>query len=146
MNNFQKSKACYRSLKKYKYQLVEEFVYDTGISGFDIDQPFIKLNNEGVLTVSKNYAWDGASGPTIDTKNSMRASLVHDALYQLMRERLLSQDQVKPADQLFEKMLRNDGMSAIRARIWYLGLRLANGMAAKPGTQKPPKIICVPKD
>jgi hypothetical protein len=35
---------------------------------------------------SKGYAWNGPSGPTLDTRNFMRGSLVHDALYQLMRE------------------------------------------------------------
>ena len=38
------------------------------------------------MIVEKDYAWDGPSGPTIDTSNSMRASLVHDVLYQAMRE------------------------------------------------------------
>ena len=38
------------------------------------------------MSVQKDYAWDGPSGPTIDTRNSLRASLVHDVLYQAMRE------------------------------------------------------------
>ena len=138
------TKACYRKLTNYKYQLVEDFSYRISIEGFEANHPFIKLDKEGNLTVKKSYAWDGASGPTIDTRNAMRASLVHDVLYQLLRLELITQDQVKPADQLFRKMLVEDGMSAFRAWYWYRGLRLANGKAAKPGTQKPPKYICAP--
>lgn len=140
------TKACYRKLRRYKYQLVEAFTYDIGFEGHDIDHPYLKLDGEGKLTIAKYYAWDGASGPTIDTLNSMRASLVHDALYQLLRLELLPQELVKPADQLFRRMLRQDGMSAFRAWYWYRGLRLANGAAARPGTDPPPEKTCAPTD
>ena len=138
------TQACYRKLNNYKYQLVEDFSFRISIEGFEVNHPFIKLDKQGNLTVKKSYAWDGASGPTIDTRNAMRASLVHDVLYQLLRLELITQDQVKPVDQLFRKMLVEDGMSAFRAWYWYRGLRLANGKAAKPGTQKPPRHICAP--
>jgi hypothetical protein len=52
---------------------------------------WLELWPDGTLVISPGYAWDGASGPTYDSKSSMRASLVHDALYQLMRLGLLSQ-------------------------------------------------------
>lgn len=123
------TKACYRKLKSYKYQLVDEFKYQISITGFDANTPFIQLDAEGHLTISKHYAWDGASGPTIDTRNSMRASLVHDALYQLLRMKLLPQSEVIPSDRLFRKMLIKDGMSRFRAGIWYRGLRLEIGRA-----------------
>jgi hypothetical protein len=138
------TKACYRELTSYKYQLVKKFRYQTGILGFDIDLEYIKLDSNGNLTVLKNYAWDGASGPTINTLNSMRASLVHDVLYQLLRMKELTQDQVIVSDKLFRKILIKDGMNSFRAWYWYKGLRLANGKAAKPGTQKPPEITCTP--
>lgn len=138
------TKACYRKLNKYKYQLVKEFKYGTGILEFDIDLPFIKLDTKGNLTILSNYAWDGASGPTIDTINSMRASLVHDALYQLLRMKKLPQELVIIADKLFKKILIIDGMSSFRAGYWYRGLRFANGSAAKPETQEPLESICAP--
>ncbi len=138
------SKACYRKLSNYKYQLLEEFSYQTTITGFEANHDFIQLREDGQLVIKKHYAWDGASGPTWDTKNSMRASLVHDAFYQLLRLESLPQSQIVPADQLFKKMLIEDGMSKVRAWIWYRGLRLANGAAAKPGTQDPIRKICAP--
>ena len=72
----------------YKYQLKEEYTFaDTGIiPPATITTDFIGLDLAGNLTTAKGYAWDGPSGPTIYTRNFMRGSLAHDALYQLMRE------------------------------------------------------------
>ena len=138
--------ACYRKLKSYKYQLMEEFHYRTDFElDEDVEIEFVKLGKEGLLTIAKYYSWDGASGPTYDSLNSMRASLVHDALYQLMRKKKLSQDYVLPVDQLFKKMLVKDGMSSFRAWYWYQGLRLAAGKHAQPHNDKEDKIICVGK-
>jgi len=80
------AQACYRRLRKYKYQLMDEYAIQLDIKPEqDIDFNFVSLSKDGVLTIKKYYAWDGPSGPTIDTGNFMRGSLVHDALYQLMR-------------------------------------------------------------
>jgi hypothetical protein len=138
------TKACYRTLKSYKYQLMEEFQYQTDFQlDDDIDTSFIQLTRDGLLIIKDQYAWDGASGPTFDTQNSMRASLVHDALYQLMRKKQLPQTYVLLADQLFREILIEDGMSAIRAAIWYSGLRLAAGKYANPKSDTIETIICV---
>ena len=75
----------------YKYRLEESFEFQLrryGIKDCFCKTPFIELTG-GRIIIKKGYAWDGASGPTIDTKSSMRASLVHDALYQLIRLKLL---------------------------------------------------------
>lgn len=136
--------AFYRELKKYKYQLCEDFMYLTNIKGFEVDLEYLKLDVDGALTIMKYYAWDGASGPTLDSPASMRASLVHDALYQLMRLEKVTQDQVIVADKLFRKMLLDDGMGAFRAWYWYTGLRLANGKAARPKPYVPAVILQAP--
>lgn len=118
--------------QKYKYQLTERFCFETSICPpFETKNGFLRLEPNGWLTISVGYAWDGASGPTIDTRNSMRAGLVHDALYQLMREELLSQSKRKEADWEFYLLLRKDGMSWIRAWIWYRAVR----RLAKPFAQ-----------
>lgn len=138
------TKACYRKLKAYKYQLMEDFVFETEIRGYEMFLAYLKIEKDGRLTVYKGYAWDGASGPTLDTQNAMRGSLVHDALYQLLRENGLPQDMIVPVDKLFRKIIRQDGMSTFRSWYWYQGLRLAKGKAAQKGTQKPDNIYCVP--
>ena len=52
-------------------------------------------------------AGDGPSGPAIDTKNFMRASLVHDALYQLMRLGTLDKSRRQYADRLLQTIRRS---------------------------------------
>ena len=110
----------------YKYQLVEDYSIACSIPGTYKISRYVLLEN-GVLTVYSGYAWDGASGPTIDTENSMRASLVHDALYQLMREGNLAKSYRIVADEMLHSLLLEDGMSWIRAWYWYRGVRMFGG-------------------
>ena len=138
------SKICYRSLHRYKYQLVEPYTHDTGIQGHQGETQFeyVVLEESGTITFKKGYAWDGPSGPTIDSKNFMRSSLVHDGFYQLIREKILPYTFRKTADELIRKICRQDGMSAIRAWWVYHGLRIAGGPSAKPKPVAPP--VCAP--
>ena len=93
---------------------------------------FVTLEPNGLLSLRRGYAWDGPSGPTLDTRNFMRASLVHDALYQLMREGLLDSSQRLYADRLLRKICRQDGMSRFRAWYVYRALRAFGGKGARP--------------
>ena len=79
----------------------------------------------------KDYSWDGASGPAIDTLNTRRASLVHDGLYQAMRIGRLSRELKGAADDEMLRILREDGMSWVRRLLWRIGLRFAGG-ATRP--------------
>jgi hypothetical protein len=121
----------------YKYQLYADEEFRTGIFGKNIKTDFIELFANGVLICRKGYAWDGASGPTIDTKNSMRAALLHDAGYQLMREKLLSLDYKAYFDEEFYRILRADGMSWIRAWIWYNAVRDFGKSSTLPENDRP---------
>jgi len=138
----------------YKYQLAEEYslklemlqahgargeepggeVGDQRATGIKTD--FIDLDTDGTLTIKAGYAWDGPSGPTIDTKSFMRGSLVHDALYQLMRNGHLPAACREDADQELHRLCREDGMNRFRA--WYvlLGVRKGAGFAASPKAKK----------
>ena len=74
----------------YRYQLQEGYSLEISIRpAAAVANDYIALDPQGALRIAKGYAWDGPSGPTLDTRNFMRGSLVHDALYQLMREGLL---------------------------------------------------------
>lgn len=138
---------CISYKKGYKYQLVEPYVTDIPVKpDSDITSPsgFIKLTAEGCLTIEKGYAWDGPSGPAIDTLNFMRGSLVHDALYQLMREGSLDKEAYREkADRLLQTICREDGMSCICAWGAYKGLRIGGDPAADPANKKP--VIKAPK-
>ena len=79
----------------------------------------------------QGYAWDGPSGPTIDTENSLRASLVHDALYQAIRAGGLPFSARRHADRVFRNLLCEDGMSWLRRWVWYFAVRLFGGRYAR---------------
>ena len=122
----------------YKYQLAEDYAVDVGIRPEKIMRSaFLALSPAGILTIRKGYAWDGPSGPAIDTKNFMRGSLVHDALYQMIRQRKIALDYRKAADKLLQAICLEDGMSAIRAWWVYEGVRYGGGPAADPENDNP---------
>ncbi len=112
----------YKKRRYWKYQLYETVTYDTGIILPEIRTEFINLIN-GILTVRKGYTWDGASGPTFDTKNTFTASLIHDALYQLMRENWIDRSWRKRSDQILYEILRSRKMFKWRAKLWYRAVR-----------------------
>jgi len=118
---------------KYKYQLAEDYTVLTPVDfGKVITTDFLHLTEKGFLTVKKLYAWDGASGPTIDCRSSMRGSLVHDAFYQLMRLSMLPFAWRRCVDKLFRSILLEDGMWKFRAWLYYQGVSKFAGWAAKP--------------
>ena len=123
----------------YKYQLKKDYVTVIEIKpAAPIDAKYILLALDGTLTIKEGYAWDGPSGPTIDTLDFMRGSLVHDALYQLMRERHLDKAKYRDvADRLLQKMCKVDGMFALRAAWVYWAVHRFGDPAADPGGDKP---------
>ena len=122
----------------YKYQLAETMTLQTDIKGFTVDSDAgrISLNSLGVLTIQEGYASDGASGPTIDRKENLRAGFGHDALYQLMRENKLPFDLWSQADQNYGKWLAIGGAWPITVRINVYGLGLMKGKYAQPQNRK----------
>jgi hypothetical protein len=110
----------------YKYQLVEDYfhvlpmAFDS-IESFELG--FIKWN-PSILLIKRGYAWDGPSGPALDTKDFMRASLVHDALYQCMRQGLIDISLRKVCDEELRRICIEAGMCSTRAAIVYDAVRL----------------------
>jgi hypothetical protein len=122
----------------WKYQLKEPYSLFTGIfPAKTIYTPYICLTTEGLLTVKEGYAWDGPSGPAIDSDNFMRGSLVHDVFYQLIRENHLPLEIRDSADRLLQKLCIEDGMTRVRAYWVYKALSWFGGSAAsKSGIHK----------
>jgi len=132
-----------RMPKRWKYRLHKQLVIPTGIRPErDCNAGFCRLSTDGVLTIYEGYAWDGPSGPAIDTPNWMRASLVHDALYQLIRVTSLSSTTRKAADVLMYDILIEDGMSRFRAKYSYWGVRAFGRRATKK--RKPSAVLTAP--
>lgn len=128
--------------KGYKYQLAETYTTKLDLIGYDIDTEFIKLTLIGILTIKSGYAWDGASGPTLDTPDTMRGSLEHDALYQLMRMEFLTQSVREFADNRLKETCMEDGMPEFRADYWLFGVNTFAGPSAMPKNKR--EVIIAP--
>lgn len=132
-----KKRAPLRYKKGYKLQVYEDLSIKTEIRPPKVIRArFITLTKAGRLTIHDGYASDGSSGPTIQTRNTVRGAVFHDALYELMRLELLDQKWRGPADDLIRELLLEDGMWEFRAWYWYKGLRIADGKAALPKNRK----------
>jgi hypothetical protein len=104
--------------KGYKYQFTQDMVVQLPFTlDRPIEGPFFEITVGGLLTIFAGYAYDGPSGPTIDTPNWMRGAGTHDVLYQCMRMDLLPQGFRNEADKIMYEIIKHDGMSALRA--WY---------------------------
>lgn len=127
------SKIVYKKRKKYKYLLENEYIIPVDIKPKkDIDADFFVLTTAGELTIKERYAWDGASGAS-DTRTIMRGALVHDALYQSMREGYLDREYRKKADEIFRDICLTDGMSKPYAWMVYNAVRLCGAKHVKSG-------------
>jgi len=128
----------------YKYQIHEDFYYKLTFRPVSekVETRFITLYPDGWLVIKNGYSYDGASGITYDSKNTMRASLVHDALYQLMRMELIEQMYRDESDEELYILIREDGMWYIRAKSWHLAVTYFADSAADPKNRK--KVLFAP--
>ena len=110
---------------KYKFKVEENFSIELPFKIPDFVHPYASLK-DGILSVKRGYAWDGASGPIINTRDTLVASLVHDVLYQAMRLNLIksSKENRQIADKNFFEILKIHGVNSIRRKVWYFAVRL----------------------
>lgn len=133
--------SWYRKFDRhYKYETLEEKTFHTRWvlpESVCTRKQFVHLTASGKLSIKPRYAWDGASGPTFDSPSTMRASLVHDALYQLMREGALDQSYRIPADECLRRIMLGDYKGswpkwhAFRVELWIRALEKFGGRAAR---------------
>ena len=124
----------------YKYQLAEDYDISlpelSGIKLINEKTEYFNLYPNGRLFIKTGYAWDGPSGPTIDSKDFMRGSLVHDVLYQAIRLGFLPVECKDIADDILRRICREDGMSAIRAWWVWRAVRRFGASACEPGSDQ----------
>ena len=110
---------------KYKFKVEENFSIELPFKIPDFVHPYASLKDV-ILSVKRGYAWDGASGPIINTRDTLVASLVHDVLYQAMRLNLIksSKENRQIADKNFFEILKMNGVNSIRRKVWYFAVRL----------------------
>lgn len=119
----------------YKYQLARDLEIALTIFPPEVvETQFLMLTPYGELTIKKGYAWDGPSGPSFDTDTFMRGSLVHDALYQLIANKLIDKSKRKKADDTLRRICIEDGMSRFRAWYVYKAVRRFGGNYLAPKT------------
>lgn len=112
---------------RYKYRL--ERTYHHALHNFDLRtkraslNPWVRLDHN-LLSLSEGYAWDGASGPAVDTTTAMRGSAVHDALYQLVAAGQLPRKWKYLADMELVRICKQDGMGFFRRQWWYLAVTI----------------------
>lgn len=113
---------------------------------YNIQTEYVDFNTDGWLTVRAGFPYDGPSGPTIDTPDSMRGALVHDALADLFRQGYLDRERhFTPMNKEFHKILLEDGMSPTRAEAWFIGVNdISDGKWAKYGTDGGRKLCFAP--
>lgn len=127
----------------YKYISQKDFIIKMGFAPEkDIITTYGIFTKEGWIIIWAFYGWDGASGPTYDSKNSMVGSQVHDFLYQLMRDGKLSRKFRKKSDLAIYYLIRRDGMSWFRAKYWYRGVRIGARKATLPESSR--KVLIAP--
>ena len=121
----------------YKYQLVRDYgLYTNIFPKEDIHSEFISLYTDSYMLIRYKYAWDGASGPAIDTKTIMRGSLVHDAICQLIREEHLPRSVMPQGNALLKRICLEDGMCKIRAWWVHRGVNDFGDFAGDPKNKK----------
>lgn len=112
----------------YKYQLQRDEFFKVDIfPKQNIETDYFEIRTNGTLIARRGYAWDGASGIAIDTKDFMRGSLAHDILYQAIAEGFLEIKWRKQADKELIKICKEDGMSAFRRWYVYAAVRIFGG-------------------
>lgn len=131
--------------ERYKYQLIKDVLAWTGIFSFNIETKYYRMRTDGTLLIKSGYAWDGSSGPTWDSNNTMLPSLVHDVGYQILRvsEMIPPEGDYSDYNKLFEKYrllwdevyhdkLIETGTWRLRAWWHYKGVRLFGRKSALP--------------
>jgi len=131
----------YQKIRNYKYKLADSVMIETGIKSDGYSHYFFTLDKEGLLVIHKGYLWDGVSGPTVDTKNTMLSGLVHDALYQAIRLGRLHPDFKPQVDNLFYTMLLDAGVNKIRAYYYYKAVKTFGHLSCRVGDIKIPKSL-----
>ena len=119
--------------KGFKYQLTRDHVFTLPpyFDHIEYESKFIRIADSKVVVLA-GYAWDGPSGPAVDTENFMRGSLRHDVKYQLMRLGVIWQKFRGTADLQLIEDCDADGMWKIRQAWVYVGVKNGAAAAAKP--------------
>lgn len=113
-----------RYKKRYQYELLESFSFKTSFKpATTVELKYIRIDVDGRITAKPGYAWDGATG-AIDTKSTMKASLIHDVCYQLLNLNVIPMRYRKEFDVMYYQTALRNGMFIGRAFYHYAAVRM----------------------
>jgi len=144
-----RGQISYQKLKGWKYRTTEEYQVQTPIKperDVSSSGEYVRLMSDGLMVIKKGYAWDGPSGMLVpDLLSLMRASLVHDAFYQLSREGLIDLSQRDEVDELFRGHCIEDGTFVWLANFGHWGVERWGEKHARPRPEdEGPEILKAP--
>jgi hypothetical protein len=113
----------YRKLYDWKYEIAEDITRQTKIIGYEFDHPFFSLRKNGMMTLKAGYKWNGAN-VVPDADSIMEGSAFHDALYQMGRRKVISDDCKLLADMLLYEICVEKGMSDWLANWVFAGVNV----------------------
>ena len=117
---------------RYIWRLRLGALFQTPILGEAVGNDFVRLAPDGDLSFAPLYSWNGITKSPYQGADSIRGTLVHDGLYQLMSECGLSQRWRDEADRLMLKYFLADGMPVPLAEGFYAIVRAAGWIFSKP--------------
>ena len=124
-----------------KYQLKELATFsidvDTWIFRQEIITPWVHIKPNGDVDVARGYAWNGISGYMPDFRSAIRASLIHDVFYQLIRLEYLPPEFKSIADEVFYLYMRRDNVNIAVAWTYKKGVVLFGGSSILPSNRQP---------
>jgi hypothetical protein len=131
----------------YKYQLDEDHIKQTPFVGmaFRIDG-YGELRQDGLLHIFRGYAWNGASGPTVDTEETIAPSAEHDFLYQGIESGRLPESMRNEVDDFFHRRLLECGMKKrpwMRFRAW-TWRKFVGAFGGSHAARKPRRVLSAP--
>jgi hypothetical protein len=126
----------------YKYQLIQDYFFKLPFTAPDVslEDCGVKDNN---LYADAGFGYDGASGLTVDSENSMEGALVHDIGYRLLRAGLLPSKFKGLFDRLFKIVLKRNGMGYLRRTIWFNAVKRFASYAAEVRPEDIVSISCL---
>ena len=89
------------------------------------------LSMTGELFIPAGFAYDGASGPTWDTRSISRGAAAHDVLYGMISAGSLPMSARRRADALLRKCLVKDGCHVFRAWYYWSAVRIFGRLAVR---------------
>lgn len=120
----------------FKYKLAADYIY--GPLPFHFAKPintrYVDIGVNGFMVIREGYSWDGATGVP-DSNEILRGSLIHDVLYQLIREGFIPKAERDLADLTLRNICMEDGMVPNMAELVYQGVKLLGNTAADPSTK-----------